>query len=197
MTSPRKSMWYPKEEKEEPQTRKVVHDFVLVFFLCKLYDSWRHYFMQLDYIQKILNELMSGMLFVQGIPTSAVHRFKWDRSSFASRHFDWWKLKLINYFGVSYFLRARVSPEWRLNPGFGNQKIKNSWANKISCPGLVGCPVLFFCRCPVPFMSFIGYRKRLSNLVNSSHEELAWGFEPIRNGEIFWMNKYFNFFVKT
>ena len=76
MTSPRKSMWYPKEEKEEQQTRKVVHDFVLVFFLCKLYDSWRHYFMQLDYIQKILNELMSGMLFVQGIPTSAVHRFK-------------------------------------------------------------------------------------------------------------------------
>ena len=53
MTSPRKSMWYPKEEKEEQQTRKVVHDFVLVFFLCKLYDSWRHYFMQLDYVQKI------------------------------------------------------------------------------------------------------------------------------------------------
>ena len=44
--------------------------------------------MQLDYIQKILNELISGMLFVQGIPTSAVHRFKRDRSSFASRHFD-------------------------------------------------------------------------------------------------------------
>lgn len=32
MTSPRKSMWYPKEEKEEQQTRKVVHDFLLVFF---------------------------------------------------------------------------------------------------------------------------------------------------------------------
>ena len=38
-------------------------------------------------------------------------------------------------------------------------------------------------------MSFIGYRKRL--------EELAWGFEPIRNGEIFSMNKYFNFFCKN
>ena len=122
------------------------------------------------------------MLFVQCIPTSAVHRFKWDRSSLL-RRFDWWTLKLINDFGVSYFLRARLSPEWRLNPGFGNQKKKNSWANKISCLGLAGCHVLFFCRYPVPFMSFIGYRKRL--------EELAWGFEPIRNGEIFSMNKYF------
>ena len=129
---------------------------------------------------KKLNELISGMLFVQCIPTSAVHRFKWDRSSLL-RRFDWWTLKLINDFGVSYFLRARLSPEWRLNPGFGNQKKRNSWANKISCLGLAGCHVLFFCRYPVPFMSFIGYRKRL--------EELAWDLSQSETEKYFqWIN---------
>lgn len=73
MTSPRKSMWYP--EKEEQQTRKVVHDFVLVFFFVN-FITLAVFTSCSQIIYKKLNELISGMLCVQCIPTSAVHRFK-------------------------------------------------------------------------------------------------------------------------
>ena len=39
-------------------------------------------------------------------------------------------LKITTLFVVSHFLSAKVSPEWRLNPGFGNQNKCPSPLNK-------------------------------------------------------------------
>ena len=35
-------------------------------------------------------------------------------------------LKISTLFMVSHFFSAKVSPEWRLNPGFGTQKVSLS-----------------------------------------------------------------------
>ena len=50
--------------------------------------------------------------------------FKWDRSSFENcRHCDISEhLNLSSIFVVNHFLIAKVSPQWRLIPGFGSQK---------------------------------------------------------------------------
>ena len=62
------------------------------------------------------------------IPTSPVHTFKWVNSCFKSCH-PWWQVNTWTYPSVislktvvSQFLFTKVSPEWRLNWGFGTQK---------------------------------------------------------------------------
>ena len=52
----------------------------------------------------------------------------------------------------------------------------NNWANATSSSELLG----LLCRYPAHWIHFTEYRRRLASLVN--------GFEPVRNGEIFWMN---------
>ena len=56
------------------------------------------------------------------IPTSAVHRFRWVNSCFeativtSSEHLNESTISVVCHLFI-----AKVSPEWRLNPGFGTQ----------------------------------------------------------------------------
>ena len=70
--------------------------------------------------------------------TSAFQRFKRDSSVCESFHNCYYLLPCVHLkrstplvSRVSHFLSAKVSPEWRLNPGFGTQK-KSPFPNPLN-----------------------------------------------------------------